>query len=141
MTLSIPKSVVQPLGRSDFNAKFLFNERLKFDAERGTVTDQKTGRSIKLPPVVSRLALFFCRNPNTLLLRKEVIKSVWEDYGFVVSQNSLNQSVSTLRDSLNSLDNEHVYIKTMPRIGYSFFAEVRELRHEDVPTNLSPSKH
>lgn len=72
----------------------------------------------------SRLLLEMVRRKNEILNRNELIKTVWEDYGFTSSNNSLNVAVSELRKAFSSLGKDPQIISTIPKVGLQFVADV-----------------
>ncbi len=88
------------------------------DVERGCVL--KDGQEIKLRPKVYETLKYLVKNPGRLIAKKELIDAVWLDA--FVTDDSLVQCTVELRQALN--DREHRLLKTVPRRGYLFTAEV-----------------
>ena len=63
------------------------------------------------------------RNGGRTVTREEFMAEVWA--GTIVEENNLSDNVSTLRQLLGDDAREPVYIRTVPRRGYRFVAEVR----------------
>ncbi|MDE9544853.1 helix-turn-helix domain-containing protein [Xenorhabdus bovienii] len=59
-------------------------------------------------------------NSNETLHREDLLKRVWEDYGFTRSNNSLNVAVSEIRKSFESLGEDPKIIITIPKVGFRF---------------------
>ena len=57
-----------------------------------------------------------------------MMKLLWPDS--FVEESNLNQHVWTLRKTLGENKAGHEYIETVPKRGYRFMAEVRDLGHE-----------
>ncbi len=57
-----------------------------------------------------------------LLTKHELMQSLWPDT--VVEENNLNHNISTLRRALGEQATGQRYIKTVPRVGYRFVADV-----------------
>lgn len=72
----------------------------------------------------NRLLLEMVRRKNEILNRNELIKRVWEDYGFTSSNNSLNVAVSEIRKAFSSLGKDPQIISTIPKVGLQFVADV-----------------
>jgi len=72
----------------------------------------------------NRLLLEMVKRKNEILNRNELIKNVWEDYGFTSSNNSLNVAVSELRKAFSSLGKDPQIISTIPKVGLQFVADV-----------------
>lgn len=62
-------------------------------------------------------------NRHKVVTKDEIISAVWN--GTAVSDDSLTQQISQLRKILK--DKEHLFIATVPGIGYEFVAEVRQI--------------
>lgn len=72
----------------------------------------------------------FVQNPGKMLGREVLMKAVWAD-SFVEDAN-LTVAVSQLRKALGQ-DGDAEYIETLPRVGYRFVANVREIYEEPSP--------
>src|SRR5579884_2250594 len=97
------------------------------DVTRGTVL--KHGEEVKLRPKVYEALKYFVENPGRLIGKQELIEAVWPDS--FVTDDSLVQCTVELRRALE--DREQQLLKTVPRRGYLFAAEVTE----SVPASLS----
>lgn len=75
---------------------------------------------IQLRPKAFDVLRYLAENPGRLVSKDELVKVVWA--GVVVTDDSLVQCVKNIRDVLN--DSEQRIIKTVPRRGYLFAAEV-----------------
>jgi len=74
--------------------------------------------------VFDTLALLV-ENHGRLLSKDELMKAVWPDA--VVEENNLNHNISVLRKALGEKATGQAYIETVPRVGYRFVAQVREV--------------
>jgi DNA-binding winged helix-turn-helix (wHTH) protein/TolB-like protein/tetratricopeptide (TPR) repeat protein len=83
------------------------------------------GELVPLTPKVFELLLVLVENHGHLLSKDELIKTLWAE-SFVEEAN-LNVTVSALRKVLGEKPNENRFIETVPRRGYRFIAEVREI--------------
>jgi TolB-like protein/Tfp pilus assembly protein PilF len=75
---------------------------------------------IKLRPKCLELLRYLVENPGRLLLKDELAQAVWPNV--IVSDDSLAQCISDLRNALNDIDRR--IIKTVARRGYLFVARV-----------------
>ncbi|MGB8904976.1 MAG: winged helix-turn-helix domain-containing protein, partial [Candidatus Sulfotelmatobacter sp.] len=80
---------------------------------------------VPLPPRVFDTLLLLVQNSGHLVLKDDLMKTLWPD-SFVEEVN-LSQNVSMLRKVLGEKANEKRYITTVPGSGYRFAADVREL--------------
>src|SRR5215813_3346992 len=64
-----------------------------------------------------------------VLEKDELMRRVWPDT--IVEESNLTGYISTLRKTFGENPKEHRYIITLPGRGYSFVAEVKEVREEN----------
>lgn len=81
----------------------------------------RDGIQVPLRPKSFDVLLLLVRNPRRLLSRKELIDAVWPD--IVVTDDSLTQCLIEIRKALG--EDNRGKIKTVPRRGYMFEADVR----------------
>jgi DNA-binding winged helix-turn-helix (wHTH) protein/TolB-like protein/Flp pilus assembly protein TadD len=82
----------------------------------------KEGREVKLRPKSFKVLEYLVENCGRLVSKEELIQAVWPDS--FVTDNSLVKCLKEVRLALG--DDSQRIIKTMPRRGYIFVAEVRE---------------
>lgn len=87
------------------------------------------GKSVHLSDKVFDTLLFLIQHNGRLLTKDEMMASIWEES--FVEESNLAKNISRLRKILNSDDVQ--MIETLPRRGYRFRADVREI---DDETNL-----
>ena len=83
------------------------------------------GDEILLTPKAFSLLLALVERSGQTLLKEDLMEAVWPDA--VVEENNLADNVSLLRQTLGDDAREPRYIKTVPRRGYRFVAEVTEV--------------
>jgi predicted ATPase/DNA-binding winged helix-turn-helix (wHTH) protein len=98
------------------------------DVAKGSVV--KAGLEVKLRPKVFEALKYLVENAGRLVSKKELIQAVWPDS--FVTDDSLVQCMVELRRALD--DHEQQLLKTVPRRGYLFTANVT--RHT-VPADSS----
>lgn len=76
--------------------------------------------SVSLSNQANRLLLEMVISKNEVLNREDLIKRVWEDYGFTSSNNSLYVAVSEIRKAFSSLGKNPQIITTIPKVGFRF---------------------
>ena len=92
--------------------------------------------TIALTPKAFDTLLYFVENRQRLLTKNELIAHLWPDS--FVEESNLAQNVSTLRRALGESPGEAHYIETVPKLGYRFIAEVREVWQEaKAPAQVS----
>jgi len=89
------------------------------DVGRGCLL--KSGIEVKLRPKLYETLTFLVKNPGRLIAKQELIEAIWPDS--FVTDDSLVQCVIELRRAL--ADHGQQLLKTVPRRGYVFAAEVR----------------
>jgi DNA-binding winged helix-turn-helix (wHTH) protein/tetratricopeptide (TPR) repeat protein len=80
---------------------------------------------VQLPPKAFDALLVLLENRGRLLEKDELLKKIWPDT--FVEESNLAQHISILRRALRDGEDGFQYIETVPRHGYRFVAEVREL--------------
>lgn len=112
--------------------QFVLNNRWLLDTAHNRLIDlEDTKCSATLQSVDMRLLSILVRSPHTLLRRQHLLHEGWRVYGFEVCENSLTQVICRLRGAFQELHPERTYIKTVPRIGYCFMADVRSAEETD----------
>jgi TolB-like protein/DNA-binding winged helix-turn-helix (wHTH) protein len=85
----------------------------------------RDGQPVALPPRVFDTLLLLVQNSGHLVLKDDLMKTLWPD-SFVEEVN-LSQNVSMLRKALGEKAHEQRYITTVPGSGYRFIDKVREV--------------
>ena len=91
----------------------------------------RDGTVVPLTPRVFDLLLVLVERHGHLLEKDELMKTVWRDT--VVEEANLSANVSILRKALG--ENGQHFIETMPKRGYRFVAEVRQISAEQAEGN------
>jgi DNA-binding winged helix-turn-helix (wHTH) protein len=92
---------------------------------------------VAVTPKAVEILTVLIRNKGQLIERDELMNSVWGDVA--VEDGNLTVTVSMLRKALGEDGNGHRFIETVPRLGYKFVAEVREVI-EEVPAFVAESR-
>src|SRR5215213_9134114 len=103
---------------SDFRY-YKFDDFL-LDAEEGVL--YREGAPVPLTRKVFDLLLLLVRSGGRMLNHDEIINTLWADTA--VEQANLKQSIYVLRRALGELPEENRFIKTLPKRGYRFLADV-----------------
>jgi DNA-binding winged helix-turn-helix (wHTH) protein/tetratricopeptide (TPR) repeat protein len=85
-------------------------------------------QAVPLAPKVFDTLLLFVRHSGQVLNKDELISQLWP--GTFVEESNLTQSVYALRKALGDRPDGRPFIETLPRRGYRFVAEVRELTRQ-----------
>jgi DNA-binding winged helix-turn-helix (wHTH) protein/mono/diheme cytochrome c family protein/thioredoxin-like negative regulator of GroEL len=94
----------------------------KFVLDPGRRTLSRAGLPISLTPKAFDVLLFLVQNPNRLVAKEELLKSVWGDT--FVEEGNLTQYISHLRKALGDNSEDSRLIVTIARKGYQFTAGV-----------------
>src|SRR5215213_361414 len=97
------------------------------ESERQLLRDEQP---VALTPRAFDLLLFLVKNKNRLIEKNELLEMVWES-SFVEEAN-INVNISTLRKALGEQKSPTKYIQTIPKKGYRFVADVREIEPADA---------
>jgi eukaryotic-like serine/threonine-protein kinase len=89
-----------------------------FDAQRGLLS--RNGRELPLPPRVLGVLELLVRRAGDVVARQDIIDAVWKDA--FVTDTSLAEAVSVLRQTLGDDPQSPTYIQTLHRRGYRFVA-------------------
>jgi TolB-like protein/DNA-binding winged helix-turn-helix (wHTH) protein/Tfp pilus assembly protein PilF len=91
---------------------------------------------VRLPPKAFDALVLLVENPGHLLEKEELLRKVWP--GTFVEESNLAQHISILRKALQDGEEGLRYIETVPRRGYRFVAEVREVAGTAKDTGALP---
>ena len=89
----------------------------------------RDGEEIALTPKAFGVLLMLIRNSGQAVSKEDFMREVWPDT--IVEEKNLTDNVSILRQLLGDSPQEQRYIKTVPRRGYRFVANVREVTDGD----------
>jgi len=85
-----------------------------------------------------QVLLYFLEHPGILISKEELITAIWSDTA--VTDNALAQCIAEIRRELRDNSRNPQYIKTYPKVGYRFIAQVESARvsvPEEKSTTLS----
>jgi DNA-binding winged helix-turn-helix (wHTH) protein len=117
----------------DREAKQAFTfEGYTLDLVRGCL--QGARGEIKLRPKCFELLQYLVENPGRLVVKDELAQAVWPNV--IVSDDSLAQCISDLRNALNDIQRR--IIKTVSRRGYLFAAPVTRIDGAALPLSRAP---
>lgn len=108
-----------------------------FRLDPGEQTLSRAGQPVPLPPKIFDILKLLVEDSGHLLGKDELMRAVWPDS--FVEEGNLTRNISTLRTVLGEKPEGHQYIETVPKRGYRFIAEVREVNEVDESLT-SPSK-
>jgi DNA-binding winged helix-turn-helix (wHTH) protein/TolB-like protein len=97
----------------------------------------RDGEPVALPPKAFDTLLVLIRHAGRVVEREELMNEVWA--GSFVEDANLSVAVSQLRKALGRAGGDGEYVETVPRVGYRFAADVRDVAGE--PPALIVEKH
>ncbi|MBB1200880.1 hypothetical protein EGM70_11315 [Enterobacteriaceae bacterium 89] len=112
--------------------KYIIEGQVFFRPEDGTFwMEEKEDEKVILPPIVARLMTLLLDRQGDILTRDEIMDFVWTVHGLEPSGNSLNQYISGIRRNFQNFGFGDDVIKTIPRIGFIFNAELSVVKESD----------
>ncbi len=90
----------------------------------------ENGRSDRLTPKAFDLLLLLVKQSGQMVGREELMERIWP--GTFVEDNRISDNISTLRKFLGDRTRNPQFIETIPKHGYRFLADVREVRGETI---------
>src|SRR5215471_9016840 len=86
---------------------------------------------LALAPKYFDLLVLLVQNSGRLLTKDEIMQTVWS--GNFVEEANLTVAISAIRKTLAEKESGVQYIETVPKKGYRFSAEVREVEEPPTP--------
>jgi len=96
----------------------------------------RDGEAVPLPPKAFDLLLVLIEHHGHLIEKDELLKAVWP--GIFVEEVNLSYNVSLIRKALGEGENGQRFIETVPKRGYRFVGNVREIEESALPTTEEP---
>ena len=84
----------------------------------------RSGEDVYLPPKTFELLLHLLQNRGRVLTKDELLEAVWPDVNVV--ENTLAQRIREIREALGDGTHGARFVKTVPRVGYQFIAELND---------------
>jgi DNA-binding winged helix-turn-helix (wHTH) protein/TolB-like protein len=92
-------------------------------------------QALALAPKYFDLLVLLVQNSGRLLTKDQIMETVWS--GSIVEEANLTVAISAIRKTLAEKESGIQYIETVPKKGYRFAAEVKEV--EEAPPTSLPS--
>ena len=93
------------------------------------------GTAIPLAPKVFETLVALVENSGHIVAKDELLKRLWPDT--FVEESNLAQNIFQLRKALGNCDGGRQFIETIPKRGYRFTADVKEVIPDDLQS-ISP---
>lgn len=104
---------------SDNGKHFLEFDEFRLDCESASLW--RAGELVNAPPKAIEILILLATNHGEIVSREALLENVWKDT--FVEEGNINYTISLLRKTLG----EQEFIQTVPRRGYRFIPEVREV--------------
>ena len=101
------------------NLPFAFEDYV-LDQERRELTLH--GQVVAVGPQVFDLLLLFVNNPDRVLSKDELLKSVWS--GRIVSESTITSHINAVRKAIGDTGEEQRLVRTVARKGYRFVGRI-----------------
>ncbi len=105
----------------------------QFDSFRVNANERQLWQAQKLVPLTPKvfdILLILLENKGQIMEKDDLLKRIWADT--FVEEGSLNRNISTLRKALGDNSHDQKFIKTLPKRGYQFTANVEEIIEEET---------
>src|SRR5215470_4084201 len=93
----------------------------------------REGEAVPLTPKAFETLLLLVESRGHTVEKDDLMRRLWPDT--FVEEANLTNNISLLRKALDDTPNGHEYIKTVPRRGYRFVAELRQVSEDDLPND------
>jgi TolB-like protein/DNA-binding winged helix-turn-helix (wHTH) protein len=94
----------------------------------------RDGQLVPLSPKAIETLIVLAQNPGKILEREALMQAVWADT--IVEDANLTVAISQLRKALDQNGDAGEFIQTIPRVGYRFIADMREVVEELAPLRV-----
>jgi eukaryotic-like serine/threonine-protein kinase len=105
----------------------------KFDSFIVDVNERvlfRDGRMVPLTPKVFETLLLLVKNHGSIVTKEMMLDTLWPNV--FVEESNVTFNITMLRKALGDTKRSSTYIETVPRRGYRFKTEVREVVGEDL---------
>ena len=106
----------------------------RLDPARGMLF--RDGEMVSLPPKVFDILLVLVETSGETVQKDELMERVWPDS--FVEEGNLSVNIFALRKALGDDGNKNLYVKTVPKRGYRFVADVRQVGNGNGEGNGEP---
>lgn len=96
---------------------------------------RKGEQEIHLRPKAFETLLFLLEHHGRLITKDELLEAVWRDV--IVTENTLSKSIEELRQALRDNPRLPKFIRTIPRVGFKFIADVEKVQPTPFAETIS----
>src|SRR4030095_3489107 len=94
----------------------------------------RDGRPVAVTPKVFDTLLLLVQNQGCVVSKQKILDALWPDV--FVEESNITFNITMLRKFLGDTKREPLYIETVPRRGYRFKTEVKEVLAENIPADM-----
>ena len=95
----------------------------------------RNGRMVPLTPKVFETLLLLVKNQGSIVTKEKMLTTLWPNV--FVEESNITFNIRMLRKALGDTKQSSVYIETIPRRGYRFKTQVRELLEDDTSFEIA----
>src|ERR1700740_1150776 len=93
---------------------------------------------VKLQEQPLQILQILLESPGEVVTKEELRQRIWPSDTFVDFDHGLHSAITRLREALGDSAESPSFIETLPRRGYRFIAQVKELGEDPQSASLSP---
>jgi DNA-binding winged helix-turn-helix (wHTH) protein len=109
-----------------------------FVLEAGQHSLKKGTQQIHLRPKAFETLLYLVKHHGSLVKKQDMLEDLWPNV--IVTENTLSHCIDEVRRALKDDAQEPTFIRTIPRVGFKFIAEVKELKTDENKTVIDDSE-
>lgn len=106
-----------------------------FECDEARHELRQAGQGVAIEPKVFQVLRYFLDHPDRVVTKDELLEQCWPDA--FVSEAALTRCLTKLRKIVHSEPTAPPVIKTVPRHGYRFVAELTTLAHEQASDTIA----
>jgi Tol biopolymer transport system component/DNA-binding winged helix-turn-helix (wHTH) protein len=99
----------------------------------------RDGRMVPLTPKVFETLLLLVQHQGSVVTKQTILNTLWPDV--FVEESNITFNITMLRKALGDTRKPPIYIETVPRRGYRFRTEVREIVEDNTSADSNNNEH
>jgi DNA-binding winged helix-turn-helix (wHTH) protein len=123
-------------GAKPFPQRFVAFGPFILDTDRHDLS--RNGTRVRIPGKVCQVLLTLLERPGEIITREELRVRLWDSDTHVNYEANVNTTVNKLRQILGDSNEQSVYVRTIPRRGYSFVGPMEFLERAS-PVAVAPA--
>lgn len=100
---------------------------------------RRAGTLLRLPPQPLRILLLLAQRPGEIVTREEIHAAIWGAETYVDFEHGINTAIRQIRAALRDQAESPRYVRTIPRRGYSFVAQVERIARPEATPMIATS--